>query len=97
MPEPLETSLTLVKRTCTKCFHASPIIPSTASRNCCPGTSQRNSLQDHAAQHTQPQCVKTVCDRRLLNTVKSFCSFDIAHSTHAHLSRPPLDRFLTAE
>src|SRR6266853_625094 len=56
-----------LKRTCAKCFHASPIIPSTASRNCCRGTSQQNSSQNQAALHSQLQYVKTVCDRRLLN------------------------------
>src|ERR1700680_1954070 len=42
-----------LKRTCARCSRASPIIPSTASKNCCHGTSQRSSPENQAELHSQ--------------------------------------------
>jgi hypothetical protein len=53
------------KRTCARCSRVSPITPSTASRNCCHRTSQRNSPETQAAPHSQLHHVKMACNPRL--------------------------------
>src|ERR1700736_3103705 len=64
--EQQNSTASTLKHTCARCFHASPITPSTASKNCCPGTSQRSSLETQAALHSRLHHVKTACDQRLL-------------------------------
>ena len=66
-----DSTASTLKRTCAKCSHASPIIPLTASRNCCHGTWQRNSPQDQAALHSQLQHVKTACESTLTEQLMS--------------------------
>jgi hypothetical protein len=83
---------TSLKRTCAKCSHASPIIPLTASRNYCHGTSQRNSTQNQAALHSQLHHVKTACDRRMTLRNQVVFGPDIALSP----SRRPTSKSLMA-
>jgi hypothetical protein len=66
-----------LKRTCAKCSHASPIIPIiplTTSRNCCHGTSHRNSPQTQAALHSQLHHVNEGSDSFLRTSPHIQCS-----------------------
>src|SRR5438128_1068356 len=57
LSEQQNSTASTLKRTCAKCSHASPIIPSTASKSCCHGTLQRSSLETQAALHSHHQAV----------------------------------------